>query len=284
MMDSEHWQYRSGIFILWWKTITELFTSGWPLLTITGEGAIMTKYVTRCLTTAILIAVVVVTPLMAQQSETLTISTPAGSAARVTGRFSLVDDGGSHKHLEGEITNEHGDVLRLTGGYKHVTFGDGYDLATTLVADTDAETVMCLTVTSPSGEVATSIVSYNKIKQTIRPITTAGRARDLLNQSRDFATAVATVPLLASTLRAKLANQSAALQAPTPAAAAKHFTATPMEWDSTLGCIGALLVVVGAGIAVVAACLIPEPIEPLACWASVTVFMGSVMLAIDTCL
>jgi len=241
----------------------------------------------RCLVTTTLVALLVVVPVMAQQSETVTVSTPAGSAIHATARFSLVQDQSLHKHLEGEVTTDAGEIIRVSGTNKRVTFGDGYGLASEIIADTEAETVVRLTVTSATGRSASSVVTYNEISQTVAPSPNAAAARELLNESHDFKVLAETLPALASALQHAAAEKITAAGTKTQVSSDRHFSIKAMEDSgidpSIFGCIGAVLVMIGAALLMVAACVIPEPLEPILCIGSVLTYVGSVMLALDAC-
>lgn len=238
-----------------------------------------------------LTAFLVVAPVKAQESETITISTPADSAVHAVGRFKLVESGNGspgRRYVSAEIENEHGEIVKFTCDPKHVTFGDGFDVAIAPVSQSQAEIIVKLTVTNPAGEAAISVIRFDKVNQTIAPISGAAKTRDLLSQSHDFAATASALPLLVSAFETARSARTANAQVVSTTSSTKHMNVgnqdlAPDIDASFWGCIGAGLAVIATGLALIAACAIPEPLEPIACLGAVFAYLSAVVIALDTC-
>lgn len=155
-------------------------------------------------------------------------------------------------------------------------FGGGYSLSFRNLASTPAMRVVQLTSRAPDGRAEHGILRYD-VRTQQSQVSGLGEVRALLAESGSLDVVTAAFPMIASTARDIMSRPNS------NGNRIASFDFGDPSTDTAIACFGAVLAFIGAILLVLAACLTPEPAQPLACAGSLLVMAGASALAVDSC-
>jgi hypothetical protein len=145
-----------------------------------------------------------------------------------------------------------------------ILFADGYAIRTRDAGSDVNRNAILITAESPDGRTETAIIRQN--------IATGEAASDDLTEVRGLLSESGKLDLVA-----------AGMPVITAMAGDKLSQDLRPKRTGWLNCTKALLFLAGSVIAVIAACAIPEPAQPVACWGAVIMLLGAFVEAVQSC-
>lgn len=218
-----------------------------------------------------------------EKIETRTIEVPIAFNETATSRIEArVHDGRATFHIDITSGDEHA-AVDMDGN--HVTLPDGFGVDLERLPAAAGERAARITATAPDGRIEHAIVHVD---------TTTGAHREagverviaLINEAPSAHLLRETLPAIGRAMQAHAAEvqREGNIAAGTP-----HFGRVntldvgDVVAEGIWGCMGAGILVVGSFFLAGAACLMPEPLEPLACIGALIVLAGAVVVWLDAC-
>jgi hypothetical protein len=158
-----------------------------------------------------------------------------------------------------------------------LSFGDGYSLVTETVANSPDEFVEKLTAIAADHRHTVATVRLDRHSQGYSFEGTE-RVNALLAESDHFQLFKAFLPVLTSAAQATATSANKHRPSTMASDDAGPFTLDFLlvDIDASLGaCLAAILGGVAAFVLVIAACFIPEPLEPWACYGAILALMAA---------
>lgn len=200
--------------------------------------------------------------------------------AHVTGRFDQVAHGGKNMFHGKLASNDRGSEIWFAAD--EMSFADGYSLRSETLADTPALVVKKLTATAPDHRHAVAVVRLDRNTQDASS-TGIDRVLSLLQGSAEFVLFKDALPAIMNAVNGSAANTASARK---HGASSLYVEDGPFDLDiymGIFGCFAAILGWIASLLALIAACGIPEPVEPLACAIAVIAFVAAGAGLVEGC-
>lgn len=215
--------------------------------------------------------------------ESRTIEVSLASAKKAVAQIEARShDGTTSFRLDISSPDEHA-AINVEGS--RATFDDGFGLDVEKLPAAAGERVARITATAPDGRTEHAVLHVNTTTGDHREVG-LDRVIALINEAPSAHLLREAMPSIGATLQAQAAASRAVRNGSASAVRlgrAKALDFGDIVEDGIWGCMGAGIVAIGSFFLAGAACLIPEPFEPLACIGALIVLAGAVVVWLDAC-